>query len=76
MDINVFQLAGTSWLGQVRVATKPWFNIYSDSETRAFETCAEFVLQRGFLNISGRLPSLMLDNDQLIDPEDAHAAVA
>ncbi len=47
------------------------FSIFTDGEARAFETCAEFVLQKGFWELSGRLPSLMLDGDQLFYPNAA-----
>ena len=40
------------------------FCIFTDSEGRAFETCAEYLLQKGFWKLCGRLPSLMLGNDQ------------
>ncbi len=72
MDISVVHLSQTSWTGRVWLADKSWFSIFTDGETRAFETCAECILQRGSWHMSGRLPSLMLDDDQLFHPDIAH----
>ena len=76
MHISVVQLAQAKWVGRVWLADKMQFTIFIDEEGRAFDTCAEYMLQRGYWKISGRLPFPM--HDQLFYPSlgDAEVLIA
>lgn len=69
MDMDIVQLSQQCWVGHFRCEGQVFFSIFTDSEKRAFETLTEFIMQVGTYNLSGEMPTCMLDGDQLFFPE-------
>lgn len=69
MDLEITQLSQESWVGRIKCEGQVYFSAFTYVEERAFEMLAEFLMQLGSYNLTGEMPSCMLDGDQLFFPD-------